>query len=157
MSLHFTSESLSCIYILSYEGFIYKYRWKERVSLSGSGKSKGAEVDSHFGPGSTSYLPLTLGKSLNGASQVVVVVKKLPAKAGDLKTQVWSLGHEDPLEEGTATHSSILAWRIPWTEETGGLQSIGSQRVGDDWIDLACTHTINLTSPSHSFLVSVVA
>ena len=41
-----------------------------------------------------------------------------------------SLGWEDPLEEGTATHSSILAWRIPWTEEPGGLGSIGSQRVG---------------------------
>ena len=45
---------------------------------------------------------------------------------------VQSLGWEDLLEEGTATHSRILAWRIPWTEESGGLQSIGSQRVGDD-------------------------
>ena len=44
--------------------------------------------------------------------------------------QVQSLGQEDPLEEGMATHSSILAWRIPWTEEPGGLQSMGSQRVG---------------------------
>ena len=42
---------------------------------------------------------------------------------------VGALGREDPLEEGTATHSSILAWRIPWTEEPGGLQSIGLQRV----------------------------
>ena len=46
------------------------------------------------------------------------------------ETQVQSLGQEDPLEEGTATHSSILAWRIPWTEEPVGLQSKGSQRVG---------------------------
>ena len=45
---------------------------------------------------------------------------------------VQSLGGEDLLEEGMATHSSILAWRIPWTEEPGGLQSIGSQRVGHD-------------------------
>ena len=45
------------------------------------------------------------------------------------------------LEEGMATHSSILAWRIPWTEEPGGLQFMGSQRVGHDWSDLACTHT----------------
>ena len=44
--------------------------------------------------------------------------------------EVGSLGPEDPLEEGMATHSSILAWRIPWTEEPGGLQSMGSQRVG---------------------------
>ena len=46
------------------------------------------------------------------------------------KTQVQSLGPEDPLEEGMATRSSVLAWRIPWAEETVGLQSIGSQRVG---------------------------
>ena len=46
--------------------------------------------------------------------------------------QVRSLGQEDPLEEGMATHSSILAWRIPWTEEPDGLQSVGSQRVGHD-------------------------
>ena len=48
------------------------------------------------------------------------------------KTQVQSPGREDPLEKGTTTHSSILAWRIPWTEEPGRLQSIGSQRVGHD-------------------------
>ena len=45
---------------------------------------------------------------------------------------VHSLGQEDPLEEGMATHSSILAWEIPWTEEPGGLQSIGLQRVRQD-------------------------
>ena len=48
--------------------------------------------------------------------------------------EIWvqSLGWEDPLGKGTATHSSILAWRIPWTEEPDGLQSMGSQRVGHD-------------------------
>ena len=48
--------------------------------------------------------------------------------------EIWVqfLGWEDPLEKGTATHSCILAWRIPWTEEPGGLQSMGSQRVGHD-------------------------
>ena len=46
------------------------------------------------------------------------------------KTQVPSLGQEDRLDKGMATHSSILAWRIPWTQEPGGLQSMGSQRVG---------------------------
>ena len=56
------------------------------------------------------------------------------------ETQVQSLCWEDPLEEGMATHSSMLSWRIPWTEEPGGLQSIGMQRVGHDWSDLACTH-----------------
>ena len=49
------------------------------------------------------------------------------------ETWVRSLGREDPLEKEMATHSSILAWRIPWTEEPGGLQSMGSQRVGHDW------------------------
>ena len=57
------------------------------------------------------------------------MVKNLPAKQ---KTQVRSPGWEDSLEEGMATHSSILAWRIPWTVEPGGLQSIGSQRVDHD-------------------------
>ena len=48
------------------------------------------------------------------------------------ETQVQSLGQEDPLEKAMATHSSILAWRSPWTEEPGGLQSMGSQRVRHD-------------------------
>ena len=54
------------------------------------------------------------------------MVKTLPAM---WETQVQFLGQEDPLEKGMATHSSILAWRIPWTEEAGRLQSMGSQRV----------------------------
>ena len=49
------------------------------------------------------------------------------------ETQVQSLGWEDPLQKGVVTHSSILAWKIPWTEEPGGLQSMGLQRVGRDW------------------------
>ena len=56
-------------------------------------------------------------------------VKHLPAMQ---ETWVLSLGWEDPLEKEMATHSSILAWRIPWTEEPGGLQSTGLQRVGHD-------------------------
>ena len=63
------------------------------------------------------------------ASLAAQLVKNLPAMQ---ETWVQSLGWEDPLEEGMATHHSILAWRIPWTEEAGGLQSIGSQRVGLD-------------------------
>ena len=60
------------------------------------------------------------------------MVKKLPANVGDLEMQVQSLGQEDSLEEEMATHSSILAWRIPWREESGGLQSIGSHTVRHD-------------------------
>ena len=55
------------------------------------------------------------------------MVKNPPANAW-----VPSLGHEDPLEKGMAIHSSVLAWRIPWTEEPGGLQPVGLQRVGHD-------------------------
>ena len=66
------------------------------------------------------------------------MVKNLPAKQ---ETQVRSLGWEDPLEKGIATHSNILAWTIPWTEEPGGLQSMGSQKVRHDRSDLACTQT----------------
>ena len=54
--------------------------------------------------------------------------------------KVQFLGREDLLEEGMATHSSVLAWRIPWTEEPGGLQSIEWQRVRHDWSDLVCRH-----------------
>ena len=62
-------------------------------------------------------------------SLVAQMVKNVPAMR---ETWVRSLDWEDPLEEGMATHSSILTWRIPWTEEPGGLQSMGSQRVGHD-------------------------
>ena len=57
------------------------------------------------------------------------------------ETQLPSLGRDDPLQEGTTTHSSILAWRTPWTEEPGALQSVGSERVGHDRSNLARTHT----------------
>ena len=59
-------------------------------------------------------------------------VKNPPIMQKMQETWVRSLDQEDPLEEGLATHSSILAWRIPWTEETGGLPSMGSHRVGHD-------------------------
>ena len=54
------------------------------------------------------------------------VVKNLPAVQETQETQVWSLGQEEPLDEKMATHSNILAWKIPWTEEPGRLQSMGS-------------------------------
>ena len=63
------------------------------------------------------------------ASLVAQMVKNLPAMQ---KAQVHSLGRDDPLEKGMATHSSVLACRIPWTEEPGGLQSMGSQRIRHD-------------------------
>ena len=64
-----------------------------------------------------------------GASLVAQIVKTPHAL---WETQVQPLGQGGPLEQGMATHSSILAWRVPWTEKPGGLQSMGSQRVGHD-------------------------
>ena len=62
------------------------------------------------------------------------------------ETWVWSLGWEDPLEKGMATHSSILAWRIPWTEGPGRLQSMGSQSVRHDWLSFTSLHIQKLFS-----------
>ena len=62
------------------------------------------------------------------ASQVALVVKNPPANAGDIRDASLIPGSEEPLEKGTATHSSILAWRIPWTEEPGVLRSMGLQK-----------------------------
>ena len=82
-------------------------------SIPGSGRSTGEGIG----------YPL----QYSWASLVVELVKNLPAMQ---ETWVQSLGLEDPLEKGKAIHSSILAWRIPWTEEPGRLQSMGLQRVG---------------------------
>ena len=87
-----------------------------------------------------SFPPLSLSLSLyiyiymfmlclNKSSLVAQMVKRLPTMR---ETRVRSLGWEDPLEKEMATHSSILAWKIPWTEEPGRLQSMGLQRVGHD-------------------------
>ena len=70
-------------------------------------------------------------------SLVAQTIENLPAVQ---ETWLRSLGRDNLPEKKMATHSSILAWRIPWTEEPGGLQSMGSQRVGQDLSDLACTH-----------------
>ena len=72
------------------------------------------------------------------ASQVVLVVKNLSASAGDLRNAGLIPGSGRSPGGGMATPSSILAWRIPWTEEAAGLQSMGSQRVRHDWSDWTC-------------------
>ena len=71
-------------------------------------------------------------------SQVALVINNPPSNTGVTGLWVWSLSQEDPLEEGIATHPSILAWRNPWTEKPGGLWSIELQRVRHDWSNLAC-------------------
>ena len=71
--------------------------------------------------------------SLPGGLPGCTSSKEPPADAGDIRDWVQSLGPEDALEEGMATHCSIRAWRTPWTKEPGGLQSMGSRRVGHAW------------------------
>ena len=83
-----------------------------------------------------------LGSSMCMTSLVAQTVKRLPTMQ---ETWVWSLGWEDPLEKAMATHSSTLAWKIPWTEEPGRLQSMGSQRVRHDW---ATSLSLSLIAPS---------
>ena len=70
----------------------------------------------------------------------------LPAVQEQQKMWVGSLGQEDPLEEGMATHSSFPSWRIPWTEEPGMLQSIGSKRVKHDWSYLTCSRHARMSA-----------
>ena len=79
---------------------------------------------------------------LNVAFPVPQIVKNLPAMQEMQELWVRSPGWKDPLEKGMATHSSVLAWRIPPTEEPGGLQSMGSQRLRHDWV----TDTFTLVS-----------
>ena len=80
---------------------------------------------------------ITLGLLHIRVSLVVEIVKTLPTVQ---ETPVWSLGWEDSLEKGMTTHSSVLAWRIPWTEEPGGLQSMELPMVGCDWVALTLPH-----------------
>ena len=96
------------------------------------------------------YFPVFDGHAANWptpvlirASLVAQMVKNLPVMQ---ETWVQSLGWEDLLKEGMATHSSVFAWRIPWTEEPGGLQSMGSQRLGHDWVTKHSTVLIKESS-----------
>ena len=88
----------------------------------------------------------------HGASLMAQRAKNLPAMQETQETWVWYLGWEDPLEEGMAIHSSILAWRIPWSEEPGGLQSIGSWRIGHNW---ATKHACMLATHRSSVVQSL--
>ena len=78
--------------------------------------------------------------ALNNEDLVAQTVKRLSTM---WETRVWSLGREDPLEKEMAIHSSTIAWKIPWTGEPGGLQSMGSQRVRHDWAT-SLTHSLAL-------------
>ena len=82
------------------------------------------------------------------------MIEQLPVM---LETRVQSLGRENPLEKEMATHSSILAWEIPWTEEPGGLHSMGSQRVKHDWVTNTHTNHIQCIHHSVQFSCSVMS
>ena len=131
--------SFYCIYTSNYT---FRFIAKKNEYSCSAGKEDCNAGDPSLIPGSGRFpgegidCPLQYSQ----AFQVAQMIKNPPAM---WDTWVRSLGQEDPLEEGMATYSSILAWRIPWTEEAGGLQSIGLQRVGHDWSDLACTHSQN--------------
>ena len=83
-------------------------------------------------------VPLHIARRNTGVSQVAQWVSNLPAMQ---ETPVWFLGQKDPLEEGMATRASVFAWRIPETEEPGGLQSLGWQRVRDKVTEHTGLHT----------------
>ena len=92
-------------------------------------------------PGKITQMALVLCSSITsfpGGSVVSLVAQRIKRLPAMWETRVRSLGWEDPLEKEMATHSSTLAWRIPWTEEPGRLQSMGSQRVGHDWATSLC-------------------
>ena len=108
------------LHVVKQKGFPCSSAGKESTNNAGSIPGSGSS------PGEGLGYPL----QYSWASLVAEMVKNLPAM---LETWVRSLGWEDPLEEGMATHSSILAWRIPWTEEPCGLLSMRSQRVGHPW------------------------
>ena len=107
--------------------YISSYQWNIQKQMTGQIWPKGYT------------LPIPATKELMGDSLVAQRLKRLPPMR---ETRVWFLGREDPLEKEMAIHSSTLAWKIPWMEEPGRLQSMGSQRVGHDWA----------TSFSHGYL-----
>ena len=107
------------------EGIIFGLPQTMTVHLSSE------SLPSEFFVHTSIFLYFTCTNDLRQASMVAQSVKNLPSMQ---RTLFWSLGQEDPLEKKMATHSIILAWRIPRTEKPGGLQFMGSQRVGHDLV-----------------------
>ena len=108
-------------------------------SLQSGGKNQGVSVLHHKLEDLAKLLPTLRGKNYPAVRStlhflVAEMVKNLPATAGGRREAGSIPGSGRSLEEEMATHPSILAWIIPWTEEPGGLQSLGSQRVGHDWV-----------------------
>ena len=135
----------SCVEFLCVKhcSFIYWVLWKPSTKFLHPYASSAFWAQS-------AYLPIIR------TSLLAQTVKRLPTM---WETSVQSLGREDPLEKEMVTHSSILAWEIPWMEEPGGLQFMGSQRVGHDWatsLTHSLTHSLtqsSLTILPHNHLV----
>ena len=102
------------------------------VGIEGAGKSLETRLEGSLGPDAEGLLEYKNGFGFYLRLPQWLSGKESPAKQETHKTGVQPLGQEDPLEEEMVTHSSILAWKIPWTEKPGRLQSRGSQRVGHD-------------------------
>ena len=84
------------------------------------------------------------------------MVKSLPGLQEKKETRVQSLGQEDPLEKEIATYSSVLAWRIQWTEETGGLQSMGFQGVGHDLVTYCTSKNVHYSDSVKFHIMSFI-
>ena len=110
MQVHFSIKE-------TLEDLILRMQWRNPGSIPGSGRSPGERIG----------YPL----QYSWASLMAQMVKNPPAMP---ETWVQFLGWDDPLEKGMETHSSILAWRIPWTEDSDKLWSMGSQTIGHDWV-----------------------
>ena len=128
-------------------GGVYSSSWvvciKEtcHIPFQRQGIEKGTNKDFNVKKLSIVSGHLSRGPKWLKASQVVLVVKNLPANAGNVKDARSIPGSgRFPGGEYMATHPSVPAWRIPWTEESGGLWSVGWQRIGHDWSNSACMH-----------------
>ena len=115
--------------IVQYYGWFASLQW-------------GSEVSVFNHPNINCFSPLFL----EWASPVTEMVKNPPVMQ---ETGIWSLGWKDPLEKRLATHSSIFAWRIPWTEEPGRLESMGLQKVGHNWATNTFTFRLHIHIPEH--------
>ena len=134
-------ERCGCDFVASQEKCLKPHGFVQLITMTASLMEKnwrkhniGAWSFTRFLPSKFSVATHLCGTAIGvdfKAFLVAQMVKNLPAMQ---ETWVWSLGQEDTLEKGMATHSSILAQRIPWTEEPGGLQSLRLQRVGHDWV-----------------------
>ena len=125
---------MKLIFVSVWEWWKFHYRNKRPFAIWRFVWMKASYLEFYGQP--YSMQPLLCYKLLSYCKRVLTRQSshdKPPFRKKQMETWIWSLGWEDPLEEGMATHSTILAWRIPWTEEPGRLQFTGSQKIGHNW------------------------